>query len=106
MKYFIFVILFFYTDFIYFSQEIVMISEEVCIIRAVLIHYFQLIVILAIISVIVEQSNRNNQIHYLQPQHDQSPVQKSASGVSAHPTGTIITAICFQHSKQNNGDVL
>ncbi len=43
--------------------------------------YCQLIiVILTIISVIVEQSNRNNQIPYVQPGHDQSPVQKSTSG--------------------------
>ncbi len=32
------------------------------------------------ILAILEQSNKNNQIPYVQLQHDQSPVQKSASG--------------------------
>ncbi len=64
--------------------------------------------ILAIISVIVEQCSRNTNILYVQLRHDQSPTQKHVSGdgstmkVHAYPTRTSYRG--FQKSKQNKDD--
>ncbi len=64
-----------------------------------------IIMILAIISVIVGQCDRNNEIPYVQPQHDQFLAQKSESGkwntMCMHAPNLNHYYYCFQKSNQN-----